>query len=124
VVRFDPEHLELDLRVTKLLFHINVVLRFLPDGKGNVSFFGGRPDGKKTGNEPAHVKHLMTVRSQTPERTVFEFEMIEKDAGHQAAGGGEDVRERRRRGAAVHVRSLRAGWRRAGRERHPSVATS
>lgn len=79
VVKFDPEHLELDLRVTKLLFHINVVLRFEPDGKGNVSFFGGRPDGKKTGNEPAHVKHIMTVKSQTPERTVFEFEMVEKD---------------------------------------------
>lgn len=79
VVKFDAEHLELDLRITKLLFHINVTLQFRPDGQGNVSFFGGRPDGKKTGNEPAHVKHLMTVKSQTPERSVFEFEMIEKD---------------------------------------------
>ena len=79
VVKFDPEHLELDLRVTKLVFHINVVLRFGPDEGGKVSFFGGRPDGKTTGREPAHVKHTMTVKSQTAERTVFEFEMLEKD---------------------------------------------
>ena len=79
VVKFDAEHLELDLRITKLLFHINVVLRFRPDGQGNVSFFGGRPDGKPTGREPAHVKHVMIVKSQTPERTVFEFEMLEND---------------------------------------------
>jgi hypothetical protein len=79
VVKFDAEHLELELRVTKLLFHIDVVLRFEPDGEGNVSFFGGRADGKKTGSEPAHVKHLMTVKSRTPERTLLEFEMIEND---------------------------------------------
>ncbi|MBL8957804.1 MAG: hypothetical protein JNK82_43925 [Myxococcaceae bacterium] len=78
VVKFEPDALELDLRVTKLLFHIDVVLRFhtLPDG--TLSFFGGRPDGKTTGREPAHVQHTMTVKSQTPDRTVFEFEMLEK----------------------------------------------
>jgi len=80
VVKFDPDSLELDLRVSKLLFHIDVVLRFNAEPTGSVQFFGGRPDGKTTGSEPAHVKHTLTVKSQTPERTVFEFEMIERGA--------------------------------------------
>jgi hypothetical protein len=80
IIKFDGDAFELDLRVTKLLFHINVKLRFHPpDANGKVEFFGGRPDGQKTGSEPAHVKHTMTITSQTHERTVFEFEMIEKD---------------------------------------------
>ena len=78
VAKFDPNNLELQVRVTKLLFHINVNLQFQVDAEGNAQFFGGRPDGKKTGSEPAHVKHTMTVKSQTPYRTVFEFMMDDK----------------------------------------------
>ena len=73
VAKLDANHFELDLRVSKLLFHIEVKLKFELDARGQVQFFGGRPDGKATGSEPAHVKHTMTIVSQTPERTVLEF---------------------------------------------------
>jgi hypothetical protein len=81
VAKFDASTFELDVRVTKLLFHIDVKLRFYLDAQGNIQFFGGRPDGKRTGREPAHVKHTMTVKSQTPERTVFEFQMEDGKPG-------------------------------------------
>lgn len=81
VVKFDPHNLELDLRVTKLLFHIEVKLRFQADAQGNALFYGGRPDGKRTGSEPAHVKHEMTVKTQTPEGTVFEFPFDDQKSG-------------------------------------------
>ncbi len=83
VAKFDPENLELDVRVSKLLFHIDVKLKFNRDPEGTATFVGGRPDGKRTGSEPAQVKHTMTVKTQTPERTVFEFSF--QDATRQLA---------------------------------------
>jgi hypothetical protein len=80
VTKFDADHLELDLRVTKLVFHIDVKLQFRRDAQGKAQFFGGRPDGKRTGSEPAHVKHTMTVTEQTPERTVFEFSIDDSNS--------------------------------------------
>jgi len=75
VVKFDEHALELVLRVSKLLFHIDVQLNFHVTPEGRPQFFGGRMDGKRTGSEPAHVRHWMTVKSQTPERTVFNLEL-------------------------------------------------
>ena len=43
------------------------------------------PGGKKTGSEPAHVKHWMTVHGQTPERSAFDPGIDQKD-------GGTDIR--------------------------------
>jgi hypothetical protein len=77
VAKFDAHTLVLDIRVTKLLFHIDVKLQFHHDAEGRPLFFGGRPDGKKTGNEPAHVKHSMTVKSKTPEGSVFDLKIDE-----------------------------------------------
>src|SRR4051794_11020796 len=75
VAKFDAHTLELDVRVTKLLFHIDVKLNFHIDAQGAPLFVGGRPDGKKTGSEPAQVRHNITVKRQSPEATVFDLHM-------------------------------------------------
>ena len=81
VAKFDTHNLVLDIRVTKLLFHIDVKLNFHHDAEGKPLFFGGRPDGKKTGSEPAHVKHSMTVATLTPERSVFDLQIDDAEKG-------------------------------------------
>jgi hypothetical protein len=78
VVKFDAHTLELDVRVSKLLFHIDVKLNFHIDAEGNPLFVGGRPDGKKTGSEPAQVRHTISVKRQSPEVTVFDLLMDDK----------------------------------------------
>lgn len=75
VRKFDPQNLEVDLRVSKLLFSINVVLRFYVDASGQLHFWGGRPDGKTTGKDPAHVHHTLVIKDQTEQRSVFELEL-------------------------------------------------
>ncbi|MBK7862887.1 MAG: hypothetical protein IPJ65_30615 [Archangiaceae bacterium] len=78
VAKFEPNHLELDVRAQKLVFSFDVKLRFVRDAQGNADFWGGLPSGKTFAGEPTHVKHVMTVREQSPEQTVFEFPFEEK----------------------------------------------
>src|SRR5450432_2686072 len=81
VAKFDANTLELDVRVSKLLFHIDVKLQFHIDAQGTPMFFGGRPDGKRTGSEPAHVKHTMNVKSQSANGTVFDLQTEDTEKG-------------------------------------------
>ncbi len=81
VAKFDDHTLELDVRVSKLVFHVDVRLQFFITAEGTPMFIGGRPDGKRTGSEPAQVKHTMIVKSMTPDASVFELQVEDGKRG-------------------------------------------